>query len=145
MGAVQTPETITPESLSALNQSQTVTATYMSAGGTVTDGYTGVSLWNLIQDAGLLTDPSVKNDLLNFGVVATGSDGYRALFSLGELDPAFRNQPDIVAYSDQKGQLGNGGSDGALRIVVPGDVAGGRYVSNLTSLQVVDLVPLHVS
>jgi hypothetical protein len=46
-----------------------------------------------------------------------------------------------LGYADQKGQLGPGGSDGALRVIVPGDVAGGRYVSNLTSLQIVDLMP----
>jgi hypothetical protein len=138
-GAVMDPMTITPETLSALNQSQTETATYMSGGGSVTDTYTGVSLWNLVQDAGLLTDPDVKNDLLNYVVVATGSDGYRAVFSMGEIDPAFGNQPDLVAYADQNGQLGPGGSAGAMRLVVPGDIAGGRYVSNLTSLQVVDV------
>jgi hypothetical protein len=109
----------------------------------VTDTYTGVSLWNLVQDAGLLTDPSIKNDLLNFVVVATGSDGYRAVFSLGEINAAFGNQQDIVAYADQKGQLGSGGTDGAMRIVVPGDVAGGRYVSSLTSLQVMDVTAFH--
>jgi hypothetical protein len=129
--------------LSALNKSQimTETATYLQGTGSVTDTYTGVSLWNLIQDAGLLTNPAIKNDVLNFIVVATGSDGYRAVFSLGEIDPAFGNQNDIVAYADQQGQLGTGGVDGALRIVVPGDIAGGRYVSNLTSLQVIDVAP----
>jgi hypothetical protein len=111
----------------------------------VTDTYTGVSLWTLIQDAGLLTDPSIKNDLLRFGVVATGSDGYRAFISLGEIDPAFGNQSDLVAYADTGGQLGPGGQDGALRLIVPGDQAGGRYVSNLTSLQVIDAVGGHLS
>ncbi|HET6609089.1 MAG TPA: hypothetical protein VFG62_20610, partial [Rhodopila sp.] len=142
-GAVADTMIITPETLMAVNQSQMVTATYMSGSGSTTDTYTGVSLWNLIRDAGVLADPSVKNDLLNFAVVATGSDGYRAVFSLGEIDPMFGNQQDLVAYADKNGQLGEGGSDGALRIVVPGDVAGGRYVSNLTSLQVIDLVPHH--
>jgi hypothetical protein len=111
----------------------------------VTDTYTGVSLWTLIQDAGLLTDPSVKNDLLRYGVGATGSDGYRALISLGEIDPAFGNQPDIVAYADTSGQLGPTGPDGQMRLIVPGDYAGGRYVSNLVSLRVVDLAPAHSS
>src|SRR5262249_2867402 len=127
--------------LAGLNQSTTETATYLSGAGSVTDQYTGVSLWTLIQDAGLLTDPSVKNDLLRFGVIATGSDGYRAFISLGEIDPAFGNQQDLVAYSDKLGQLGPGGPDGVLRLVVPGDLAGGRYVSNLASLQVVDVAP----
>ena len=122
----------------ALNQSTTETATYLAGGTPVTDTYTGVSLWTLILDAGLLTDPSIKNDLLGFAVVATGSDGYRAIISLGEIAPNFGNQPDLVAYKDTGGQLGPGGSDGALRLIVPGDVAGGRYVSNLVSLQVID-------
>jgi hypothetical protein len=92
-----------------------------------------------------LTDPTVKNDLLRFGVVATGSDGYRALISLGEIDPTFGNQPDIVAYVDTKGQLGPTGPDGQMRLIIPGDYAGGRHVSNLVSLQVVDLAPTHSS
>ena len=142
-GQVADPTTYTPITLAALNQSTTETATYLSGAGQVTDTYTGVSLWTLVQDAGLLTDPSVKNDLLRFGVVATGSDGYRAIISLGEIDPAFGNQPDLVAYADTGGQLGPGGADGATRLVLPNDHAGGRYVSNLVSLQVVDLTSLH--
>jgi hypothetical protein len=133
---------VTPETLAALIQSTTECATYTSGAGQVTDTYTGVSLWTLIQDSGLLTDPSIKNDLLRFGVVATGSDGYRAFISLGEIAPQFGNQPDLVAYADKEGQLGTGGTDGALRLIVPGDHAGGRYVSNLISLQVIDAVGL---
>jgi hypothetical protein len=142
-GAVADPTIVTPETLSALNQSTTETATYLAGSTSTTDTYTGVSLWTLIQDAGLLTNPAIKNDVLGFGVVATGSDGYRALISLGEIDPMFGNQPDIVAYADTGKQLGPTGPDGALRLVVPGDIAGGRYVSNLVSLQVVDLTAAH--
>jgi hypothetical protein len=142
-GAVADPTIVTPATLSALNQSTTETATYLAGSSPTTDTYTGVSLWTLIQDAGLLTDPSIKNDLLRFAVVATGSDGYRAVISLGEIAPMFGNQPDLVAYSDTGGQLGPNGSDGALRLIVPGDVAGGRYVSNLVSLQVIDTSTMH--
>ena len=138
-GQVADPATVTPVTLAALNQSTTETATFLSGAGPVTDTYTGVPLWTLLQDQGLLTDPAIKNDVLRFGVAATGSDGYRALISLGEIDPAFGNQPDLVAYADTGGQLGPGGSAGAMRLVVPGDQAGGRYVSNLTDLRVIDL------
>ena len=138
-GKVADPTIVTPQTLSALTrQSVTETAKYISGASQTIDTYTGVSLWNLIQDAGLVTDPSIKNDLLRYAVVANGSDGYRAIISLGEIDPAFGNQPDIVAYKDTNGQLGAGGQDGALRLIVPGDHAGGRYVSNLVSLQVID-------
>lgn len=138
-GEVAEPTAFTPITLAALNQSTTETATFLSGGSQVTDTYTGVSLWTLLQDQGLVTDPTIKNDVLRFGVVATGSDGYRALISLGEIDPAFGNQPDLVAYADSSGQLEPGGSDGAMRLVVPGDHAGGRSVSNLEELRVVDL------
>jgi hypothetical protein len=144
-GEVADPTIVTPATLSALNQSTTETATYIAGSTPVTDTYTGVSLWTLIQDSGLLTDPSIKNDLLRYAVVATGSDGYRAVVSLGEIDPAFGNQQDLVAYADTRGQLGTGGSDGAMRLIVPGDNFGGRYVSNLVSLQVIDATALHTA
>ena len=138
-GQVADPAAFTPITLAALNQATTETATFLSGAGQVSDTYTGVSLWTLLQDQGLVTDPAIKNDILRFGVVATGSDGYRALVSLGEIDPAFGNQPDLVAYADTAGQLGPDGSAGAMRLVVPGDHAGGRYVSNLVDLRVIDL------
>jgi hypothetical protein len=138
-GQIAESATFTPITLAALNQPTTETATFLSGAGSVSDTYTGVSLWTLLQDQGLVTDPSIKNDVLRFGVVATGSDGYRALISLGEIDPAFGNQPDLVAYADTSGQLGPDGNAGAMRLVVPGDSAGGRYVSNLVDLRVVDL------
>jgi hypothetical protein len=136
LSGVENPGTYTASKLASLNQSQTVTATYKSGAGSVTDTYTGVSLWTLLNDAGLLTDPTIKNDVLREYVEAIGSDGYAAIFSLGEIDPMFGDQPDLVAYADTDGQLGPNGPDGFARIVVPGDAAGGRYISNLVSLEV---------
>lgn len=139
-GAVAHPGTYNLAALQAL-PATTLRATYQAEGKRVTDTYTGVSLWTLITNAGLLTNARVKSDVLRLLVVATGSDGYEAVFSLGEIDPAFGNQPDLVAYSDAAGQLGPGGAEGFVRLVVPGDKAGGRYVSNLISLRVIDAAP----
>ena len=108
------------------------------AGGTpVTDTYTGALLWDVLAQAGVITDPTIKNDILRKVVVANGSDGYSVDFAAGELSPAFGNEPILVAYADVGGQLG-GGPDGFARLVVPGDGAGGRYVSNLASFTVFD-------
>ena len=137
-GDVGHPGSFNLASLQSLGQSITETATYTAGGAPVTDTYVGVSLWTLLNDAGLVTNPAIKNDVLGQYVVGTGSDGYQAVFSMGEIDPAFGNQPDLVAYSDTGGQLSASGSNGFARMVVPGDVAGGRYVSNLVSLQVYD-------
>jgi len=133
-GEVKTPGTYTLSSLEALGAT-TVTATYHQGSKPVTDTYTGVTLWTLLNDAGILTNPAIKNDILRDYVLVTGSDGYEAVFSLGEIDPNFGNQQDLVAYADTAGQLG-GGPDGFARIVVPGDYLGGRYVSNITSIEV---------
>ncbi len=115
----------------------TDSVTYTAAGAPVSDTYNGVSLWNLLDTtAGGVNVTAGKNDILSKYVIATGSDGYKAAFSLGEIDPQFGNQPVLVAYSDIAGQLGPNGSDGLARMVVPGDQAGGRYVSDLVSLHV---------
>ena len=137
-GAVAHPAGIDEAALAALD-GRTLTVTYSGGGGPVTDTYTGVPLWDLIEDAGLLTDPTVRNDVLGFYAVATGSDGYRAVFSLGEIAPRFGGEPVLVAYDDALGQLGPDGTAGFARMVVPGDAAGGRYVSNLVSIEVVHI------
>jgi hypothetical protein len=120
----------------------TETVTYLAGGTSVTATFTGVSIWTLLTDAGIVTNPAVKNDILNYYLEATGSDGYSAIFSLGELDPMFGGSPtspDLIAYD----QVGNPflGSDGFARVVVPGDSRGGRYVSNLVSLEIIDAIP----
>ncbi|MDO9714105.1 molybdopterin-binding protein [Paracraurococcus lichenis] len=137
-GAVAHPGTYDEASLATLS-GVTLTAIYTSGAGQVTDTYTGVPLWDLLQSAGVLTDPAVKNDILGLYVVATGTDGYRAVFSMGELDPRFGDGKVVVAYDDTLGQLGPDGNDGFARLVVPDDTAGGRYISNLASIQVVDI------
>ena len=138
LSGVQTPGVYTLSSLQAL-PATTETVTYISAGTPVTATFTGVSLWTLLTDAGIVTNPAIKNDILNYYVLATGSDGYEAIFSLGELDPMFGGTglPDLIAYAVNGGPLG---TDGFARVVVPGDDFGGRYVSNLVSLEVIDAV-----
>ncbi len=134
-GGVAHPQTDTLAQLQAL-AAYTETVTYLSGASTVTDTYTGALLWDVLNSTGITTTASIKNDILRKLVTVTGSDGYQVDFSLGEIDPAFGNEPILVAYSDTGGQL-TGGS-GFARLVVPGDSAGGRYVSNLASLTVFD-------
>ena len=116
LSGVLNPGTYALSSLAALPAVQ-LTATYKAGGTPVTDTYTGVSLWTLLNDAGLITDPTIKNDVLRQYVDAIGSDGYAAIFSLGEIDPMFGDQPDLVAYADTDGQLG---PDGPGRICADG-------------------------
>ena len=100
----------------------------------MTDTYTGALLWDVLGAAGVLTDPAIKNDILRKMVVATGSDGYEVAFALGELSPSFGNAPDPHRLLGHAGPARGNGPGGFARLVVPGDLAGGRYVSNLASL-----------
>ena len=110
--------------------------TYFSAGSVVTESFTGVLLWDLLngsQVGGIVTDPTVKNDILHKIVIVT--DCYQSVFGAGEFDSFFGGSQIMVAYATGGQSLG---SDGFARIVVPGDKAGGRFVSNIANIDVED-------
>lgn len=55
---------------------------------TVTVGansYTGVNLWSLLNATGIKTSTTAHNPTLAMIAVATGSDGFKAVVSLGEI------------------------------------------------------------
>ncbi len=135
-GQIVNPRSFNLADLQAMQQvSQTVT--YQAGSSTVTGTFTGVSLWSLLTNAGIITtNPSVKNDILGKYLVATGSDGYKAVIALGEIAPNFGNKQDLIAIDSNGGQ--GLGADGFARLVIPGDIKGGRYVSNLVGLEVFD-------
>jgi hypothetical protein len=93
-------------------------------------------LWDVLQSAGIKVDPNVKNDILRFIVVVTGSDGYEAIFGAGEIDPEFGGDQIIIAYTENGQSLGQ---DGFAKIIAPGDKAGGRFVSNIVKIEVRDV------
>ena len=65
----------------------------------------------------------------------TGTDCCRSVFGAGEFAPFFGGSQIMVAYATGGQSLGD---DGFARIVVPGDKAGGRFVSNIASIEVRD-------
>lgn len=136
-GQINNPGTYNLAALQALPQTTIVTD-----GGRT---FTGVSLWSLLTGAaaggGIITDPNVKNDILGKIVVATGSDGYKQIFSLGEFDPNFGAEGILVAIDESGGGLG---TSGFARMVAPGDIRAGRWVSNLIGLEVLDAPPTPV-
>ena len=134
-GAVDRPGTLALPDLQAL-PGQTAAVTYGTGRGPVSASFTGPTLWSVLGQAGLTPVPGARNSILRNVVVATGSDGYAAAFSGGELDPRFGGSraPVLAAYAQDGQPLS---ADGFARAVVPGDTAGGRYVSNLAGLDVV--------
>src|SRR5262249_17881859 len=86
----------------------TETVTFQTGSGPQTGAFTGPTLWTLLNTVGLQT-PAVKNGILRQYVIAAGSDGYTAAFSLGELAPQFggRNPQVLVGYQQDGMPLGS--------------------------------------
>lgn len=134
-GAVTNPGTY---SMANLPGSLTPITTFSNLATGAATGFTGVSIWDLLVASGISTDAST---LKTSYVVATGSDNYTVVYSLGEiLARQASGTPDLIAYADG---IGSGlGSAGVFRTIIPGDTRAGRYMSNLSSLTVVNAVPL---
>jgi DMSO/TMAO reductase YedYZ molybdopterin-dependent catalytic subunit len=64
------------------------------------------------------------------------SDGYRASFSLAELDAGFGSTDVLVAFERDGEPLG--AEIGPFRLVVPTDKRGGRWVRQVVSIKLLD-------
>jgi hypothetical protein len=128
-GDVREPRDLRVDELAVLPQ-QTVSVGYGSGSGPQSHTETGVLLADLLPIEALATTDA-KHDELTFGVLAIGSDGYAALVSYGEVSPDFGNRGILLATAEDGTALPR------PRLVLPGDVKGGRYVSDVVELRVV--------
>ena len=125
-GAVARPSVLDVAALRALPVAT------LSLGANV---YSGVDLWQLLDTTvGLKTDTAAMNGSIAMVIVATGSDGYRAVLSVPEIDPGFGHRKALLAYAMNGGGLGRNGD---IRLIVADDVKAGRSVANLVSITVV--------
>lgn len=131
-GLVQTPKAITMFDLKKLPPAQE-NITYYGAGKINTQSFTGVLLWDFLNSLGLVLDPAVKNDILRKTVVVAGADGYKSVFTLGEIAPGFGGNQVLIAYAADGAPLD---AQGPTRIAVPTDKQGGRFVSNIATIEV---------
>jgi hypothetical protein len=95
--------------------------------------FSGVLLWKLLEHSGLHLDPSINEHVLRKVVVARDGDGYGAVIAMGEIEPRFQNGQFMVALDDDEGPLSD--HDGGLRLIPPFDIAGGRQLKGLASVE----------
>jgi hypothetical protein len=120
---------LTAADLAALPQhSQTVT--FLAGTGPQTHTYTGPLLVDVLNAAGPTFDPDIKNDKLRHYASIVGSDGYQVIVAWGEIDPGFENKEVLVALTEDGAELGDAGP----RVTVPGDSRGGRYVTDVVTI-----------
>lgn len=131
-GDLVAPGEITAAQLAALPQ-QTVEASFGSGAGPQQHTETGPALADVLPADALAVDGDRKNDLLSFAVLAVGSDGYSAVVAYGDVSADFGNRGLLISLTEDGAPLER------PRLVVPGDVKGGRYVGDLVELRVVRL------
>jgi DMSO/TMAO reductase YedYZ molybdopterin-dependent catalytic subunit len=99
--------------------------------------YDGVPIGALLARAGVPLGSALRGKSMALAIVAEGTDGYRTVFSLAELDDDFAAEAVLIVDSTDGQSLG--ADQGPLRLVVPADKRQGRWVRMLKSITVVNL------
>ena len=99
--------------------------------------YEGVWLSDVLKKAGVPLGPGLRGPALAGYVLASASDGYQVVFSIGELDPDMTDSQFLLADTANGKPLF--GENGSFRLVVPKDKRGARSVRLLTKIEVVQL------
>jgi hypothetical protein len=100
--------------------------------------FTGVSIFSLLQNAGLIVDPTDPQSILDDYIVVTGSNftsgksftpplDYAVVYSLGEIDPDYNDFTS--ATFPLLADLGT-----TFRSTAPSDFLGGRYDSDVVNI-----------
>jgi hypothetical protein len=95
--------------------------------------YSGVPLIDLLAKLGVPHGADLKGKALGTYVVATGSDGYKSVVALGELDPEFHPGVVLIADTMDGKPLDKAGP---FRLVVTEDKRPARSVRNLVKVEV---------
>lgn len=130
-GAVTTPLSLSAADLKAMpRKTLKVTNPHNKAD----EVYEGVALVELLRRAGVPQGENFRGAAMADYVVVQASDGYRAVYSLAELDPSVQDSEVIVADTMNGAPLGQ--NEGPLKLVAPHDKRPARWVRMVQSLTV---------
>ena len=122
---------VTPDELSRLPAIEQ-DVRYQTSKGEESGRYKGPLLWSILKARGIADLPG-HNAQLKHSFVVEGRDGYRIVFSVGEIDPDFGNAPiQLATERDGKAIVPRE----SYRLVVPGDKRGARYVRDVVKIEV---------
>jgi DMSO/TMAO reductase YedYZ molybdopterin-dependent catalytic subunit len=96
--------------------------------------YEGVPLSEILEQAGAPLGKALRGKQMTLYLLVTASDGYRALFALAELDPAYTDK--VVLLADRRDGHPLAATEGPLRIVVPGEKRHARWIRSITTLSI---------
>lgn len=109
------------------------TATIHNPHTNADETYSGVPLIELLKQVGVPTGHDVHGKALSEYVVATGSDGYKAVLALAEVEPDFH--PGDVLVADTMDGKPLDAKSGPFKLVVTEDKRPARSVHNLISIE----------
>ena len=98
------------------------------------ESYSGVALIDLLALLGAPAGAAVKGKALGEYIVATGSDGYKAVLALAEIEPGFH--PGTVMVADSLDGKPLDAKEGPWKLVVSEDAKPARSVHNLVRVEV---------
>ena len=135
-GDVKNKVVFSTAQLAALPNQQTENVSFVGPGGSQSHVEQGPLLWDVVNN---VVQPnwatsSLKNADLRYSIEAIGSDQYAAIVAAGEIDPFFGNKQVLLAVTEDGKPLTQ------PRLIVPGDIHGGRYVSDVVGV-VLDQAP----
>jgi DMSO/TMAO reductase YedYZ molybdopterin-dependent catalytic subunit len=96
--------------------------------------YSGVPVAEVLRKAGAPIDKEMRGPNMAMGLVARAPDGYQVLFALAEFDSAFNDR--VILLADRRDGKPLNNHEGPLRIIVPGDKRGARWIRGVTTLEV---------
>ena len=99
-----------------------------------TNRYEGPLLRDVLAKLAVPSGDKLRGDEMRDYVEITGRDGYRAVFALAELDPAFQDNKVVVAISSNGKPLDE--QQGPVRLVAPQDKRPARSVRMVATIVV---------
>lgn len=133
-GAVSQPLALSLDDMAAMRRTK-ITA---SEHGT-TATYEGVTLTDILQKAGAPLGKDLRGKAMASYILVTARDGYRVVFALPELDPDFTDASQRIILADTADGKPLPEKQGPLRIVVPQEKKGARWIRMVESIEVVKL------
>ena len=96
--------------------------------------YEGVRLSDLLKAAEVTLGKQLKGPLVANCLLVEAADGYRAVFSIPEVDPELSD--NIVVLADKKDGKALDAKEGPYRLIVPRDKLFMRWVRQVTAISV---------
>jgi DMSO/TMAO reductase YedYZ molybdopterin-dependent catalytic subunit len=94
--------------------------------------FEGSPLIDVLKLAGVKFGEGLRGKNLALYLVIEASDGYRAVYALPELDPAYTDK--VIMLVDRRDGKALDSNEGPLRIVVPDEKMHARWVRQVTGL-----------